>query len=420
MTGQQQVAVSAKPVAMAFYNSDGYKNAADLALRFAGDGGRLATMPDIVDARLTKKPESFEWGRYFTTNTAEYIGRSKQGVPLVAVIHGAGPLAQPESMTRIYAQSYTYNEGRPPRITKRDFQRLIAGHFGPVEVMELREVTERYEYPFMEQLTFEQACDDPLVRARLGARAIEYLTYHRDFSREWFQQEHPGKEPNSYILQSGGGTNYFRAEERSERPYGHILSTSSLQNLHHQHGISLTSEIGPHDKGNGVRVVGVRAERRQVDAIHRGPEDLTNNPVKYWPQLMVPADPDAQIVEPYTLTQLGNTWFAEYREADHVMESGEGEYLVTSMRRIAGPETIVVPILGYHGFFKYELDSVREILPEGANAFYIGEPTNIWENGNPEKQSAPIAFYQATIDPTRRLLRTAEIQNNLDLVLSLL
>ncbi|HSX41890.1 MAG TPA: hypothetical protein VLE93_00900, partial [Candidatus Saccharimonadales bacterium] len=193
-----------------------------------------------------------------------------------------------------------------------------------------------------------------------------------------------------------------------------------LQNLHHQHGISLTSEIGPHDKGNGVRVVGVRAERRQVDAIHRGPEDLTNNPVKYWPQLMVPADPDAQIVEPYTLTQLGNTWFAEYREADHVMESGEGEYLVTSMRRIAGPETIVVPILGYHGFFKYELDSVREILPEGANAFYIGEPTNIWENGNPEKQSAPIAFYQATIDPTRRLLRTAEIQNNLDLVLSLL
>ena len=46
---------------MAFYHQDGLPAAWKQAMRFAGKGGRLATMPDIVAARLATKPGDFPW-----------------------------------------------------------------------------------------------------------------------------------------------------------------------------------------------------------------------------------------------------------------------------------------------------------------------------------------------------------------------
>jgi hypothetical protein len=76
---------SEKPFAnaMAFYHDDGLPAAWKQAMKFAGQGGRLATMPDIIAARIETQPGDMPWETYFTTLTAEYYGISQRGVPIL-------------------------------------------------------------------------------------------------------------------------------------------------------------------------------------------------------------------------------------------------------------------------------------------------------------------------------------------------
>lgn len=57
--------------AMGFFQSGDLAKAAAQALRFAGDGGRLGTMLDIVDARLATTLGSNAWERYWNSLVVE-------------------------------------------------------------------------------------------------------------------------------------------------------------------------------------------------------------------------------------------------------------------------------------------------------------------------------------------------------------
>lgn len=117
--------------AMAFYHPDGLIPSWKQALRFAGEGGRVATLPDIIGSRTVDPAEAPSWRSYFTTASAEYYGLSRRGNPVLAVIHGAGPLSTPEGCLEGYAKDGS-GRRRSGRIRKELFWKLLDGRFGDV------------------------------------------------------------------------------------------------------------------------------------------------------------------------------------------------------------------------------------------------------------------------------------------------
>src|SRR3989344_1320951 len=122
--------------AMAFYHPDGLVAAWKQASRFAGDEGRIATLPDIIDARLATKPGSVPWERYFTTRSAEYVGKSRGGNRIIVVAHGVGPMATLDGVIETYKWHYSdkNRDRRGGRITEEEFHNLESGRYGPVAV----------------------------------------------------------------------------------------------------------------------------------------------------------------------------------------------------------------------------------------------------------------------------------------------
>ena len=53
------------PSTMAFYHEDGLIPAWKQAQRFAGTGGRIATMQDIADLRIATGPGEAPWEQHF-------------------------------------------------------------------------------------------------------------------------------------------------------------------------------------------------------------------------------------------------------------------------------------------------------------------------------------------------------------------
>ena len=94
--------------AMAFYHGNGLVPAWQQASRFASDTGRIATLPDIIDARLGSEPGTPSWERYFSTTSAEYLGRSRSGNRIIIVAHGVGPMATLDGILKAY--SFEFND----------------------------------------------------------------------------------------------------------------------------------------------------------------------------------------------------------------------------------------------------------------------------------------------------------------------
>ncbi len=102
--------------------SNGVGDAYRRALRFASRrNGFVASLPQLVDARLMADGSDFVWTNWFTANSEEDFGVTKQGSLVVAVTHGGGILsstpnrvqrAYQEGLTNIYAARFTPKEWR--------------------------------------------------------------------------------------------------------------------------------------------------------------------------------------------------------------------------------------------------------------------------------------------------------------------
>lgn len=252
--------------AMGFFQDGNLAKAAAQALRFAGDDGRLGTMLDVVDARLATTLGSNAWERYWTTDSWEFRGRSRGGVELLAVHHGGGPLGTPEGMAEIYSRSTREDVGA--RVPEKLFRDFLDGTFGPVEIVELRPYLKRYEYPFIGAITYGEAEEDPVVRARLGPRAMELLRKHRDLAYQWCDEQHIERSPYILNVESPSNCGYPYHELPDQWAFAHALVIGQPMNLHHTedgpHGPrkgwrSLVVELGCHERGNGVRMFGIRS-----------------------------------------------------------------------------------------------------------------------------------------------------------------
>lgn len=249
---------------MIFYNDGDSATGFSQASRFAGKNGRVAAIPDIVEKRLRSSGGNEIWGKYFTTSTAEYFGCSKGGNQIIIVAHNIGPLATHEGVKNAYAhKAAERNEGR---ISKEEFLKLENGVYGHVSIIDFADIQKRYEYPFLQILTFEQACEDPLVKARLGSRAAEYLKKHLAIShkelREGDDFNNGIKEVNNFILenQCNSNKNYIYAKA-DNYPMAHLLGIGQIRRTHHDCIRSMVSELYVQTDGDASRFIGMRGKK---------------------------------------------------------------------------------------------------------------------------------------------------------------
>lgn len=442
--------------AMAFYHKDGLPAAWKQAAKFAGEGGRMATMPDIIASRLETKPSDVPWETYFTTTTAEYFGRSKQGNLILIVAHGVGPMSTLDGICKAY--SWEYKDGsrnhRGGRITKQEFWELEAGKFGEVNIIDIADYCRRYEYPFIQVLRSSEALTDPVIRARFGPEAEKYVLAHTEHARAWHREqagldpenkckspeadhqrfldrrrrqhlEHGAEGSNPFIIQLDGAANCSYGNpkygfRKIEEGYAiaHLVSTGGLCNLHHEGNESLTNDTSCHEWWNGVRLVAIQAGGNIRSGLHRGP-DAYNLLRKHWRDLLVPMKEQADVGF-RGLVQIGEQWFTQYPKEGERMDTWEPEHVVTTIEKVGGPVQFRTTVGGYHGFFKFGVNEVQAIAPPNANAyFFVGEPQNEWHGGNPTHQTCMVQFYRISADTTTRMVRSDNLAHDYEKLMQL-
>lgn len=442
--------------AMAFYHQDGLPSAWKYAAKFAGKGGCMATMPDIIAARLETKPGDDPWETYFTTLTAEYLGYGKEGNLLLIVAHGVGPMSTIDGICKAYSWEYKdkSRSHRGGRITAQEFLDLESGKFGEVSIIDVVDYCKRYEYPFIQVLRSSEALTDPVLKARFGPEAEKYILAHTEHARVW-HLEQAGIDPENkynfpnhdqfldhrcrqhlrcgainsdpYILAVngppncpyGGSPKYGFRKIEEGYALAHLISTSRLAHLHHDGNESLVLDVGCHEWWNGVRLVGIQADGNIRSGLHRGP-DAHNLLRKHWRDLLVPTK-TLEDIGFRGLVQIGDQWFTQYPKKGESMDTWEPEYVVTSMEKVGKLVIFTTTLGGFHGFFRFGVNEVQFIAPPNANAYsFIGDPKILTKlDGTPSKHGCKVQFYCITVDTSKRMIRTDSLAHDYDTLMKL-
>ena len=72
------------------------------ALIHAGDDGFVASMPQLLHARVGASFDNIIWNTWFTANSEECVARTPQGNWVMVAIHGGGIFASPERIRTLY------------------------------------------------------------------------------------------------------------------------------------------------------------------------------------------------------------------------------------------------------------------------------------------------------------------------------
>jgi hypothetical protein len=441
---------------MAFFHQDGLPSAWKFASLYAGVDGHIATLPEIIDARMGTKPGRLPWERYFTTATAEYFGRSRYGAYILIVAHGVGPMSTLDGILQAYSHEFKdkTRHNRGGRISQQQFWDLEAGKFGEVSVVPLHRLTRRYEYPFDARLRADQALDNPLLLARMGPRAKEFIARYKEIAKSWHQEQYqvdpennygfsePDHERflarrrhthlvdrwNPYIIFCEGASNCsygyirdgrFQTRLEADEVYAHLISISSLQHMHHDGHESLVTDVGCHEWWNGVRLVGVPQGAR-MSSLREGPESMLALVKKHWAKLLQPV-PEPVSPGMRRLIRVGDKFFTEYPKRGATMDTGEPEYRVVEKEKIGLPVPFETEIGGYEVFYRYDISEVRAIAPPGANAYEsVGEVEIVYEAGSPKRHRVKLQFYRVTVDASARVRRPDDLAKDYETIMSVL
>ncbi len=449
-----------RPTAMAFFHGDGLVPSYNSAKAFAGEGGHIATMPDIWNARISQLQDKLSirpgWGRvgapwdtYYTTTSAEYMGRSRGGNLIIIVAHGIGPMRDLDWMMKAYRHQFRdkTRDIRGGRVEREYFLDLESGRYGDVAIVDLGRYLKRYPYPFLSGLSAEEAHADELFKARLGSRWMECLQAQVKISDRWHEANKEDEERRlrgwrvthprpKKVFQLGDNSNWSykalaenrkyleRATEGGKYAIAHLLSTGGVQVMHYCSSdadyTGVISEVDLHTWHTGTRFVGVLAGSDLTD-IHPGPNNLREAIRKHWERLGVPVG--SKDIRPRTrpFYRLDDEHeFALYQDDDSKeLQTSEPEFKVRGAMEL-GRSDFVTPIDGYHGFFRYSPNDVRRIAPREANAFcFVNEPTIVWNDRNPTHHTVEVAFFRANVDTKLRLPTEKEILRDFDLTMKL-
>lgn len=392
------------------------------AAAYAGEGGRVATVKDIIEARVANSPNSEVWNNYYTTISSEYIGLSKAGVPVAVVCHGNGPLQSQEDWIKAYEQREEHHCQSNGYIDIEKFHDLIDGKYGDVTVIDLSDyaVDGGRQFPYYH--TLEDAVSDPWVVARFGGDANlvkAYITKVRALAKAENQDRHT----NYFVrFDLGHGAvnragNAFKHLELSryladgKLAAARLLTVTQVTNTFvsgEGMKVSLLTEIDHHGRGDGTRFVGIRGSENAD--IHDGDvfDVATFNPER----ITVPHTGEGREFE--QLIEVNGKLFVETPKTGCVMDSGYPIHHLLSSSKIDSQKRIHLGEPASPFFFKYDTAQVIEHAPEGANAFHV-----VWKGQDQSSQTVEVQFYKIKADYDTRILSKDEVNEDIDLMMKL-
>ena len=334
------------------------------------------------------------------------------------------------------------------RITQQEFWDLESGKYGEVYIIDFDMYCLRYEFPFIQILNSSLARTDTLLKARLGPRAEEYIIAHTEYARAWHKEQvarypglpgdmghyaemkkfHQGSAEgilDPYILHVSDAANccypsILEEEVPScevEKGYAmaHLISTSGLSHTNHNGKDSIVLRVSCHEWTDGVRLVGIKDKNTDQLSLHPGPSafELLR---KYWQELFIQVSSSKIRGTGFcSLVQMSGQWFTQYPKTGEVLDTGEPEYLVTSIKKIGEPVLFRTETKGYYGFFKYSIQDVKTLAPQDGNAYEIvSSPVNEGQH-----QTCLVQFYMIKADKTKRLMRSKDLARNYEKLMEL-
>ena len=414
MTKTNEAAGAVAPAwnAMAFFHAKGHVPAYDLAKKFVGDGGRVATLIDVLEARIDNENGGPAWNNYFTTASAEYFGLDANGKKMLAVMHGVGPLATSKGIVAAYARKGEHNRRLPGFVTQEMFESILAGREGPVSVVEMPDDGEAV-YKMFRRLTAAEAMHDPIAVARMGSKLLEYFVSHEKAARTLFKIcDDRAPDTDAFMLDLRPGDNdasYWRTPEKGTAQ-AHLISVSGLNRCSSpEHGIRAMVDITLHDWSDGTRYMGIRPGAGPI-RVHRGPKyDRMLELEETRRMLLVPRD--GAPIDMRSIVRIddgnGDPVYAAREALVGAGLDGYPDVPVLSLEEIGEPRTMSIEPYGHHAFFNYALKDVEPLAPEGANGYFRSEPGL---SGN--RQVCDLQFVKAVYDQDHRYLREDELMRD--------
>ena len=103
------------------------------ALRYAGDDGFVASLPQLLHARVDAAYDNIIWNTWFTANSEESVVTTSQGNHVVVAVHGGGIFASPERYERSVRANLDRSNAEgltgqyAAKITERESRDLLEG-----------------------------------------------------------------------------------------------------------------------------------------------------------------------------------------------------------------------------------------------------------------------------------------------------
>lgn len=432
---------------MAFYHEDGIVPSWNFAMKYAGVDGHIATLPEIIEARLATKPGDEPWETYYVTSSAEYYGIGANGREKLIVAHGVGPMATLEGIKQAYSWQYKDKSRRRDggRISAEEFLKLESGHYGEVQafnwsepltcnvqVIDLKDYLESWEDAFYGWRNPFSARLDRLLWARLGPLTSDYVSAHARHALKW-HEDRSVKLPSDgkpMIIYNKGASNCtydtspevdgrFDWSRRIPRPLeqgkaiAHLLGTQGLMNMHCNGWQGLTTEFFCHEWSNGVRFVGVPDGATWEDGLVQSPQPH-NLLRREWRRFASPNE-DAAYIPPrlHLLEHTAGEWFTRYPKYSdgERMDESDVEFHVNSVRPLGDPQQFKTDD---DFFLRYNLSQVIALAIPGANAYEI---TDLSTKDSAGFTTVTVQFYEAVVDISQRLPRVKEIKQDYDLLM---
>jgi hypothetical protein len=223
-------------VARIFFDSYGTL-ALRQALRYAGDDGFVASLPQLLHARVGADYDNVIWNTWFSANSEENVFATPQGNHVVVTVHGGGIFGRTARIERaLRADLSRYNTDGltgqyAAKITKPEAHDLLAGklpngtEFPVYDFAEFKQgiadLPWRYgvvmDFALAKKsetgdVEFDVLRDDPVMICRAGgvdatAAYLDKAQKRNDTSKMRFRHRHDGvnlDEPQSRLLSLGG------------------------------------------------------------------------------------------------------------------------------------------------------------------------------------------------------------------------
>lgn len=401
----------------------------DNAAGFAGEDGRIATLPDIIDARISSARDAIAWGADITTSSVEYVGRTPGGTLVGVVAHGIGPLADVEFLAA--AATEARNDARPFRVPDDQFRLLLGGAFGDVEVYDLREAAHRRKFHLQQPMSKEEACADTMVRARVGPRTEEFLDAHYLRSRKWLEDRGDYSTAHKCVIETRDPKrfSYLTVPDDIDGAYAFPLRITGADGYHHCHfGTSgpqdhtcLVSDLECHGWTGTTTLVGVRGDG-PVKAIHPGLDAVRAGFRKHWPRLLKVNRRAATRLSTRALVEIDGLWFTQRPRLGVGVDYDHPEFAVKRRTKVGRTMTVLLPYRERVDRPLYDQDEVLVHLPPWCNAYRIvGGPSPRWLDGDrphrPSHVAVKIDPYHVEIETRWFIPPISEIRRDYDRLL---